>query len=329
MLLYGIIGLIVVGASWCLIGIVLGRAPKEGIDARIVQLCTGLVSVAASLVIAAFFLPPAPCPHRALFAVCATYFLGGAFDCVGMLAMSAGMQRGPNGIVWSIMQSAPVFPFIVGILFFNVAPTPPRLLGIAAILAALCCFAATKDNSGGAGRGWRFFALLALGVIAVQQNLTTLPSYYDEARQISPVVRALSTSLGSLTVVVMNIAFGLLRDYGGTSSIFAAFLKPRLWLYVLGIQSFSLIFAYTLFYPGIDILAKAGAGAVSYPLMVGSCIVSFTLYAMLVLKERAGRIQIAALALCLLGLACLCFQSPPTNRPSPVRDAIHQILFGR
>ena len=55
----------------------------------------------------------------------------------------------------------------------------------------------------------------------------------------------MSTSLGSLTVVAVNIAFGLARDYGGTSRIFAAFLKPRLWLYVLGIQFFSLIFSYT------------------------------------------------------------------------------------
>ena len=75
-------------------------------------------------------------------------------------------------------------------------------------------------------------------------------------------------------------------------------------------QFFSLIFAYTLLYPGLDAMGKAGAGAVSYPLMVGSCIVSFSLYSALRLKERISPAQLAALVLCLGGLAGLCFPAP-------------------
>ena len=46
---------------------------------------------------------------------------------------------------------------------------------------------------------------------------------------------------------------------------------------------------------------------VCYPLMVGSCIVSFSLYSIFGLKEKATKVQIAALVLCMIGLAGLCF----------------------
>ena len=54
-------------------------------------------------------------------------------------------------------------------------------------------------------------------------------------------------------------------------------------------------------------MAEANAGAICYPLMVGSCIISFSLFAIFGLKEKATRTQLLALLLCLLGLIAVCF----------------------
>lgn len=328
MMTFGIISLLIVGASWCLVGIVLGRAPKEGIDSRLVQLTSGLVSVSVSSIISCFIDKSSLPALNVMTSTLAIYFLAGAVNFAGLEAMAAGMQRGPNGIIWGIMQSALIFPFIIGILFFNVALTIPRLIGIIAIVAALCSFAATKNNaSKGGNHTWKLFAFLSLAIMALQQNLTILPSYFESAREVPSVFRALASAIGSFLAAAINILITLVKNYAKTAPIFKSFFRARLWLYVLGMQFFSLIFSYTLFYPGMDIMAKCGAGAICHPLMVGSCIVSFTLYAILALKEKTTMAQRLALIFCLIGLTGLCFKADETEQPSRVRAYIQEKFF--
>ena len=318
-MVFGITALVVTGASWCLVGIILGRAPGDGLDTGIIQLLGACVSIAAGIAIALCFLPPGSLPAAGvLLPCCMIYFAAGIFNYSGLQAMAEGMRTGPNGSVWGIMQSAMVFPFLAGILCFGVALTLPRALGILALLGALPLFSMagnqrTQDRTGKKpddGR-WRFWAFLAFSLIAVQQILATLPSYHPEAREVSPLFRAASSSAGTLAGAFLQIAFQRGRSYSGFfKKIRGSLSRPRLWVYVFSMQFFSLIFAYTLLYPGLDAMGKAGAGAVSYPLMVGSCIVSFSLYSALRLKERISPAQLAALVLCLGGLAGLCFPAP-------------------
>ena len=62
---------------------------------------------------------------------------------------------------------------------------------------------------------------------------------------------------------------------------------------------------YLLLFPGMDSLSKAGAGAISYPLMVCSCLLVFDLISLFILKEKHRPVQWAALALCFAGVAGL------------------------
>jgi len=55
-------------------------------------------------------------------------------------------------------------------------------------------------------------------------------------------------------------------------------------------------------YRGLNLVAEAGAGAVSYPVLVSSCIVSFTLYSTVVLKEKLKLVQLGGLGLALAGI---------------------------
>lgn len=304
-MLFGIIALLIVGASWCLVGVIFGLAPKKGLNTGAIQLGSAIVTIAAGGVIY-HILGPAPCPARILFAVCGTYALSGVFNYYGLQAMAEGMKRGPNGIVWCIMQSALIFSFLGGIVFFGERLTFFRGGGIVLLVAALILFGLAKDNSNWKSSSWRMWAFFALALIAIQQNICNAPSFFPSARTVHPVLRSISVASGTLAAALIGILIRSLREKGFGESVWSSFRRPLMWLFVVMPLFFSLIFAYTLFYPGMDAMAKAGAGSVNYPLMVGSCIVSFTLYSFLFLRERLKPMQIAALILCVVGLACLC-----------------------
>lgn len=308
---FGVPALLTVGASWSLVGVVLGRAPRDGLDTGFVQLCGGIGSLAFGSLLLWILAPSAPGGLAVVLPTCAVYLCAGAVNFCGLQAMSAGMKRGPHGIVWSIMQSALVFPFLVGVIGFGEKFTLPRGTGLVLLLAALALFGMARDNGGPAGAKsggeWRRWAFLALGLMAIQQTLGTLPSYFAAAREVSSVARTLSAGTG--TVLAAIVTLGWRRSRGGAAPVNAAaqLRNPRLWLYAGTLQFFGLLFAYTLLYPGLDAMARAGAGAVSYPMLVGSCMVAFLLYARWGLGERLTKFQFAGLTLALAGLAGFCF----------------------
>lgn len=59
-------------------------------------------------------------------------------------------------------------------------------------------------------------------------------------------------------------------------------------------------------YPGMDTLARCGVGSLSYPLLVGSCLVGFSLYSIFILREKNSYIQYTALGCCLAGIILIC-----------------------
>lgn len=311
---FGVPALMAVGASWCLIGAILGRAPKDGLDTGMVQLGSAIVSIVACLLLSATLLRPAPVPGSVLAATLGTYAVAGALNFVALQAMAAGMQRGPNGRVWGIMQSAQLFSFLGGVVFFGDPLTTPRIAGMALLVTAIILFARAKGDGGApaegaplAGPGWRFWAFLALAICAVQQNLTGAPSHFESARAVSPVLRAMAAASGAVAASLAALAWNARGGNAAAVRARAASLsRGRLWLYAGGMQLFGLIFAYTLFYPGLDALGRIGAGALCWPILVGSCIVSFTAYSALVLREKTTRLHLLAVAACLAGLFLIC-----------------------
>ncbi len=301
---FGIIAMVIVGSSWCLIGLVMGDAPKQGIEPSLVQLFGNSVSVFISTMIMLATSSVPGCSWKITAAVCGTYAVAGAMNFIMLQIMSYAMQRGPNGIIWSIIQSALIFPFLGGIIFFDVQLTFARGIGIFCLLAALVLFGAAKEN--GKARGnWRAPAFLCLAICAVQQNLTTAPAYFEEARAINSITRSLAAVSGSLIGAVI---YNILRMNPERKRQFRNNIaNPTLWKYIGALQFFNLIFAYTLFYPGMNAMADAGMGGMCYPMMVGSCIVSFTLSSALLLKEKIKPVQLAALGICIAGLVFICF----------------------
>ena len=311
---FGVSALIAVGSSWCLTGAILGRAPKDGLDTGMVQLGAAAVSVAVGLLLSATLLPPAHVPVRVLVATLGVYALAGALNFCALQAMAIGMQKGPNGRVWGIMQSAQLFSFLGGVVFFGDRLTPTRGCGMALLVLAIVLFAIAKGDGPAAanaapssGPGWRFWAFLSLAICSVQQNLAAAPSHFAAAREVSAILRTVASATGSSAPALAMLLLGARRgDRTGSANKIASLARGRLWVYALGMQAFGLIFAYTLFYPGMDALGRVGAGALCWPILVGSCVVSFTVYSAIVLKEKITALHVLAVTSCLAGLFLLC-----------------------
>ena len=300
---FGILAMVIVGSSWCLIGLIMGDAPKRGIEPSLVQLFGSIVSASASVVIMFSTGAFPTASSTVVLWTCAAYAFSGASNFFMLQIMSSAMQSGPNGIIWSIIQSAMIFPFIGGILFFGVEFTAFRGVGIVLVLAALVLFAFTKDNSKDSGK-WKLKAFICLAICAVQQNITTMPSYFPEVKGVPSICRSLASAAA---ILVAALIYNIVRmDSVKREQIKKNIRNLTLWKYIAGLQFFNLIFSYTLMYPGFDAMADHGLGGMCYPMLVGSCIVSFTITSVLILKEKIKPVQLAALAACISGLVFIC-----------------------
>ena len=300
---FGIIAMVIVGSSWCLVGLVMGDAPKKGIDSSLVQLWGGIVATAASIIIMVATSDYSTASVKITLLVSLVLILSSVLNFLMLELMSRAMQCGPNGVIWSIIQSAMVFPFMVGMIFFEVKFTILRCLGIILLLAALVLFAFTKDNSSNGGK-WKLLAIAGLVITAIQQNLSVLPSYFPEADKVPSIVRVLAAEFGFVLAAVIWNLFRMNRAHW--EKIKSNLKNGMLWKYTLALQFFNLFFSYTLHYPGMNVMADHGMGGMSYPMMVGSCIVSFTISSVVLLKEKFNLYQLGALIVCISGLILIC-----------------------
>lgn len=300
---FGIIAMVIVGASWCLVGLVMGDAPKKGIDSSLVQLWGAVIAVIASILIMFATSDYSTASFKITLYVCLILGFSAALNFLMLELMSRAMQCGPNGVIWSIIQSAMVFPFMVGMIFFDVAFTFLRGLGILCLLGALVLFAFTKDNLYTGGK-WKMLAFAGLVITAIQQNLSVLPSYFPEADKVPSIVRVIATELGFMISAIIWNLFRMTREHW--QKIKSNLKNGMLWKYTVALQFFNLFFSYTLHYPGMNVMADHGMGGMSYPMMVGSCIISFTLSSIFLLKEKVNFYQIGALVVCISGLILIC-----------------------
>ena len=216
--------------------------------------------------------------------------------------MARAMQKGPNGIIWTITQSGFIFPFAMGIICFGVPLLLWRAVGFVLIIASLIIFGCGGKSSQASGK-WKILALAAFLVTGISQCLSNLPSYIDNAEVISEKWRTAAFALGLMSgCVIVKIRelpalFKSVREELGNRNVW--------WMGALGAFS-NLIFSILFLYPGMNALEKCGSGVIAYPIMVCSCLIVFELYSIIFLREKRSVMQIIALLLCLAGAILIC-----------------------
>jgi len=303
MLIFGLIALTLTGFTWSLIGVVMGSAPKRRVDVSFVQFFGAAVSVLISIAVL-FFLRPDW--NASMLPATGCYLASGILNFLLLQLMSFAMQRGPNGIIWGIVQSGVLFPFLMGILFFSVPLPPVRAMGMILLISALFLFGKAKGGGSVKQGEWLFPAFASFLLCGIQQCISNLPSYFPEWRMMSPVIRSLSCAGGSLLAAFLYNLILIVQKKKRLD--LGQLRRVPLWIYVLILQGFGVVSAYFLLYNGMDALAKAGVGSIAYPLLVSSCIIGFFLYSTLILREKNRMIQYAAFLLCLCGIVLICIK---------------------
>ncbi len=300
MIVFGITAMVLVGVGWTFFGYVMGKAPRQNIQIPYLLICSSFLALVVSSVIGLY----QGFPRLSLFGYFITFgvlVICGIANYFQLDFMSRAMQKGPNGIIWSIIQSGFVFPFFMGVIFFGVQLNILRIGGLVSLLAALALFGMGKKT---ASEGdWKLPAFGSFLMTGLSQMLSNLPSYFPEAEAVSSIWRTAAFSVGlGLGAVILELPKGKLFF----TELGSHFRRLAVWGNCLLLEIPEMVTSYLLLYPGMDILSRAGIGSVAYPVMVGSCIIFFELFAVLILREKRKPVQWFALLLCLLGVIGIC-----------------------
>lgn len=295
---FGIVCLAITGLCWVAVGVVISHASRKKINLGMIQFLNAATGATVSLAIVLTLSEWAAVSAETLWRTGAMFVGAGITNFLALQMMGRAMKRGPNGAVWTVMQSALVFPFLLGILFFDVESSLGRWLGLAAIIGGIVCIGLGKSGHSAAHAtgNWRWPALAAFLLAGVNQCLSNLPSYWSDAAAVGSVSRTLFTQVG---IIGGWVAVGHFRK-SATGQWRAVSVMA------LGLTALGLFSSYIFFYRGLNLVAEAGAGAIGYPVVIGSCMIGFFLYSLLVLRERPALIQWIGNGLGLAGMVMIC-----------------------
>ncbi len=271
------------GLTWTLIGVVLSRCAKGGVDIISYSLMQTGITAAGALLL--YVKPSAVNGSDWLIPVLAV-FGGGMLNSAAQMVVKTAMTRGNHGPVWGIVQSSLIVPFLAGAVLWGVKGSAWQWCGTALIAGGILTPVIGKF---GDFRRWLLPALLAFLLLGAVQTLYSVPSQLAYAD--SGGLRPLLVAGGGLA------GWELVRRRGRMAfSPNGKTLRLALLMAALSLVSLK------LFFLGLDYLSRAGAGNIGIPLIVGCNIAGFSLYSLLLLRERLSRIEIAGMLAVLAGI---------------------------
>ena len=288
-MLLGIFLLITTGLLWVVIGSVISSSARKGKNLDRIQADSALLCILVCIgwlwCAGAHF----PSPLITILLI-----LAGAANYFTFLLMNRAMQLGHHGIVWSLVQSALICPFLMEVIFLGVACPVVRIAGIIGILSGILLAGVKRREMKGktCNNKWFFVTLAAFAMAGFTQCLANLPSYLNGEGGYY-VGKAFALQLGTLLAFgVRNLRF---QQWRGTVN----------WKPMLILSGATLVAQCFFLYRGLDLVVQAGVGAIGYPIALGSCIVGFALYSAFILREKVSFLSATSTSLCLIGIILL------------------------
>ena len=216
-----------------------------------------------------------------------------------MILSNKAMQKGPNGLIWAIIQSAFAFPFLMGILFFQVPCSIVRGVGLVMLLAAMILMGLLgKGNEMNGKRNyiWVFYAVLGFLCAGATQCCANIPSYLiqEESDGVWTILSRIGISAsGTVAVIVLHGLFDR-KVFNGKGCKIGTIVMTAA-------SILSLLFTFL----ALDCFAAVNAGAIAYPMIVGISIAVFMVYTAIKLKERLSLPVLLSVLLCLSGIVVI------------------------
>ena len=143
------------GLSWVSVGAAVGHVERRGYNLVRYQILLCIVCVVFGLAgwaaAPTSFLPQDGAPALTWTLVIAATLLCGVFNYLMNMMMGRAMKSGPNAIVWAIIQSGLIYPFLMGWLVFGVPMGIGRFCGITLIVASVFLYAFRGEQGTGNG----------------------------------------------------------------------------------------------------------------------------------------------------------------------------------
>ena len=309
----GVLFAILTGLSWVVSGAVVGLAEKRGCGTSRQQLVGGALKAAITLAVLAAGV--ALRPGAAAFSLQSDMrsflwmVLCGFMNYWGAVCMGRAMLRGPNGIVWTIVQSGFVFPFALGVALGNTPLTVANAAGALCVLAGVACCGRAKGSRRETrdGATWLVPALAGFALCGATQCAQCLAAMGPHETRPSALLRILFELTGAFCAIIPHRLW-LWRRNRNVSAPRDPDLGAK-YRFLLKICSIHAVIFFTAgfwwLYNALDRLEAAGLIAVANPLMLASCLVGFTIYGAVALREHPSRAQLLGTLFALAGIALI------------------------
>ena len=290
----GILFLTITAVMWVILGAVISHAAQKNLNLGFIQGAGAIVLAALTLPL--YFLKGMSVPTPVLIAVP----ISGIGNYLTFLLMNKAMQKGPNGLVWAMIQSAFALPFLMGILFFGVPCPKTRIAGLVILILAMILMGVfgKNDNETGKKRSyiWIFYTVIGFLVAGATQCCANIPSYLIKEDSGGILTALFRSGLSSGGIFATFFVHGLVNK-----EIFKGKGCSGSTIVMTVATALSLIFTFI----GLDRLAACNAGAIAYPMIVGISIAVFMVYTSIRLKEKLSIPALIGVLLCLAGIVTI------------------------
>ena len=293
-MLVGIIFLVLTAITWVVLGAVISNAAQRGLNLGFIQGAGAIVF--ALLALPLYFFAKISVPYQVLIAVS----LAGVGNYTTFLLMNKAMQKGPNGLVWAMIQSAFVVPFLMGVIFFKVPCPTSRIIGLVMLVAAMVLMGVfgKNDDSKDEKRNyiWIVYTILGFIVAGATQSCANIPSYLIKEESGGLLTAMFRAGLCSGGIFATFFVHGLVNK------------KIFEWKGCIGstvVMTLATVLALFFVFIGLDRLAAHNAGSIAYPMIVGISIAIFMVYTSIRLKEKLSLPALLGVLLCLAGIVVI------------------------
>ena len=287
------------GICWVGTGIVVSMCAKRGINYTIVQMLSDLILVPVCLIFA-FFQGGFNCDREIYLTVLGFCFIGGIGNYFTFLLTEAAMKRGPNGLVWGIMQAGMIGTFLMGVFCFGEKASWRSWLFLFIVLAGVILSGLKKENKPedavkSSGLAWLWFSIAAMVCIAFTQCTVVFPSFMKGGTDAGSAIRLLGLSAGAVLAFSATTLPALLKKH-------EFYIVKGTWTMTILRVLISIFASIFFFVYGVDRLAAAGCGGLGYPVAIGVCLIGFSVYSLCILREKLTKVGLIGLLSIILGI---------------------------
>jgi drug/metabolite transporter (DMT)-like permease len=299
-MIWGVVFAVSAGLMWCGTGTIISRVARQGKDPIGLMAVTSLLSTVIVWILVPRYDVLANEAIPRLGELIFYMAVAGSSVSVGYLFLQAAMRKGHHGATFAICQSALVFPFIVGVLFWNSQATLWNYGGIASILLCLVFLGmAEGDGEHDApepGRLiWLSLALLALVLTGTELILKEATTKWDNWDDVANIRIPISFTAGTIIYQVLAIA---LKRYNRNMPFIEGILMTAL-----------VIPSQLLIFQALEIFSAHKLNGIGWPTAISTCIVSFSFYSIFILKEPLTKLRLTGLLFGIVGVVLVAIRT--------------------